>query len=159
MSQQRSIDGVTGFTALIGQVIGTSDWLLVDQQMIDTFGKNTGDEQWIHMDPERAANGPFGGTIAHGFLVLSLLPALANQTYEATGFSARVNYGLEKVRFPQPLRVGASVRDTVTVSAVETAPAGTRVTFGHEVESDAGGKPVCVAQTVILFTPSPALQS
>lgn len=159
MSQQRNIDGVDGFIALIGETVGTSAWRLVDQRTIDTFGVTTGDEQWIHMDPQRAADGPFGGTIAHGFLVLSLIPTLANQTFEATGFSARVNYGLEKVRFPQPLKAGASVRDTVTILDVERVQAGARVTFGHAVESDAGGKPVCVAQTVVLFTPATAAQT
>ncbi|MBP1327322.1 acyl dehydratase [Leucobacter exalbidus] len=159
MTQQRIIDGTTGFTALIGKTVGTSDWLLVDQRMIDRFGANTGDEQWIHVDPERASTGPFGGTIAHGFLLLSLIPALANQTFEAIGFSARVNYGLEKVRFPQPLLAGSSIRDTVTVVSVEATPTGSRITFGHVVESDSGGKPVCVAQTVILFTSASTPQS
>lgn len=150
---QRVIDGAAGFAGLVGETIGVSEWLAVDQAMIDAFGTTTRDEQWIHMDPERAADGPFGATIAHGFLVLSLIPVLANQTFEATGFGARVNYGLEKVRFPQPLRAGESVRDTVSVSRVEEVAAGVRVTFEHHIESTAGGRPVCVAQTVTLFTP------
>ncbi len=153
---RRTIDGAAGFAGLVGVTIGTSEWIAVDQAMIDAFGTTTRDEQWIHMDPERAANGPFGATVAHGFLVLSLIPGLASQTYEATGFGARVNYGLEKVRFPQALRAGESVRDTVSVAGVEEVATGVRVTFDHRIESTAGGRPVCVAQTVTLFTPASA---
>jgi acyl dehydratase len=150
--EQRILDGTEGLEAVVGEELGVSDWLTVGQDMIDAFGHATGDEQWIHMDPERAAAGPFGGTIAHGFLVLSLIPRLANQVYDVTGFSARVNYGLEKARFPQPLRSGERIRDRLSITKVERTGAGTRATFGHTIESEAGGRPVCVAQTVILFT-------
>jgi acyl dehydratase len=153
MSAQCVIDGAAGLTALVGEEIGVSDWLTVDQGTIDAFGRATGDEQWIHMDPARAAEGPYGGTIAHGFLVLSLIPALANQVYDVRGFSARVNYGLDRARFPQPTRAGARIRDRVTIEKVENTPAGARVTFGHRLETEGGERPVCVAQTVILFTP------
>ncbi|MFF2319278.1 MaoC family dehydratase [Arthrobacter sp. NPDC058097] len=152
MAGQRVIDGADGLAELLGEELGVSDWRTVDQADINSFGRITGDEQWIHTDPTRAAEGPFGTTIAHGFLVLSLIPMLANQIYEVQGFAARVNYGLEKVRFPQPLRAGEKVRDRVTVRGVERTPAGARVTFSHEIESSGGGRPVCVAQTVTLFT-------
>ncbi|MCI0142616.1 MaoC family dehydratase [Arthrobacter bambusae] len=146
------VAGTEGLEAAVGEELGVSDWVIVDQDMIDGFGEITGDEQWIHVDPVRAAQGPFGTTIAHGFLVLSLIPSLANQVYDVLGFSARVNYGLEKARFPQPLRSGEKVRDHVTIVGVERTATGTRVTFSHQIESDRGGRPVCVAQTVILFT-------
>lgn len=152
MPGKRVLAGTEGLEAAVGEELGVSDWLTVDQRMIDDFGRTTGDEQWIHMDPERAATGPFGGTIAHGFLVLSLIPSLANQVYDVEGFSARVNYGLEKARFPQPLRSGERIRDRLSIAKVERTGAGTRVTFAHEIESETGGRPVCVAQTVILFT-------
>lgn len=152
MVEQRIIDGVQGLQQLIGHELGASDWLTVSQEMINSFGQTTGDRQWIHMDPERAADGPFGTTIAHGYLVLSLIPVLANQTYDVSGFSARVNYGLEKARFPQPLRSGERIRDRVSIVNVEVSGSGARVTFGHQIESEAGGRPVCAAQTIILFT-------
>jgi acyl dehydratase len=152
MAAQRVIDGTDGLAELVGQELGVSDWRTVDQTVIDGFGRITGDEQWIHTDPVRAAEGPFGTTVAHGFLVLSLIPVLANQVYDVQGFTARVNYGLEKTRFPQPLRAGEKVRDRVTISKVEHTTAGARVTFSHQIESTEGGRPVCVAQTVTLFT-------
>lgn len=150
---QRVIEGADALSALVGEELGVSDWLTVDQETIDAFGRATRDEQWIHMDPARAAEGPYGTTIAHGFLVLSLIPALANQVYDIRGFRARINYGLEKARFPQPLRSGELIRDRVAIENVESSPAGMRVTFAHRIESETGGPPVCVAQTVILFTP------
>ncbi|ALJ19303.1 MaoC family dehydratase [Microbacterium sp. No. 7] len=152
MAEKRILKGAEGLAEVAGQELGVSDWLTVDQEMIDTFGRTTGDEQWIHMDPERAASGPFGGTVAHGLLALSLVSGLANQIYEVEGFSARVFYGLEKVRFPQALRSGERVHNRLSVLSVETIPAGTRVTFEHKIESESGGRPVCVAQTVIVFT-------
>lgn len=153
MTAQRIINGADSLAALAGAELGVSDWLTVDQSMIDAFGRVTGDEQWIHVDVERAANGPYGTTIAHGYLVLSLIPVLANQVYDISGFAARINYGLEKVRFPQPLRSGERIRDRVRIATVEPTTAGTRVTFSHQLESDATTRPVCVAQTVLLFTP------
>ncbi len=152
MAEQRRIEGAGGLQALVGEEIGVSDWLTVDQAMIDGFGRVTGDEQWIHLDPVLAAAGPYGTTIAHGFLVLSLIPALANQVYDIVGFSARINYGLEKVRFPQPVRSGERIRDRVSITGVENTPAGVRATFSHQIETEAGTRPACVAQTVILFT-------
>jgi acyl dehydratase len=151
---QRTLNGVSELRDLIGKEIGTSDWQPVGQDTIDAFAETTGDAQWIHTDPERAAQGPYGTTIAHGFLVLSLIPLLANQVYAVQGFSARVNYGLEKVRFPQPLTSGDSIRDTVTIQDVTETRSGVRVTFGHRIESTQNERPVCVAETVILFTTS-----
>ncbi len=153
MPEKRVFNGLDDLTAEIGNEIGVSDWLMVDQSMIDSFGRTTGDEQWIHMDPERAANGPYGTTIAHGYLVLSLIPMLANQVYEVTGFSARVNYGIGKARFPQPAYSGERVRNHLSIVAVDETPSGVRVTFGHRIESERGGRPVCVAETLILFSP------
>lgn len=151
MPDKRILHGSGELEAAVGEELGVSDWLTVDQEMIDAFGRTTGDEQWIHMDPERAASGPYGTTVAHGFLVLSLIPVLANQIYEVQGFSARINYGLERVRFPQPLRSGQRVRDRLTILGVEQVPAGTRTTFSHRLEAESGDRPFCVAQTVTLF--------
>lgn len=149
---KRVLDGVTGLESVDGTEVGVSEWFTVDQEIIDSFGRTTGDEQWIHMDPERAESGPFGGTIAHGYLVLSLIPMLANQVYEVTGFSARINYGIDKVRFPQPTLSGGRVRDRVSVLKVENIPSGTRVTFRHQIETEGGDRPACVAETLTLFT-------
>jgi acyl dehydratase len=153
MGTKRIIGGAAGLESAIGNELGVSDWLIVDQRMIDDFARTTGDEQWIHTDPARAASGPFGTTIAHGYLVLSLIAQLANQVYDVTGFSARVNYGIEKVRFPRPVRSGERVRDRVSIAEVAQTPAGSRVTFLHRIEVDNGDRPACVAHTLILFTP------
>ncbi|WP_231637184.1 MaoC family dehydratase [Microbacterium sp. No. 7] len=153
MVSKRVLEGVRGLRSVVGEELGVSDWLLVDQEMIGSFARTTGDEQWIHTDVERAAAGPFGSTVAHGFLMLSLIPVLANSVYEVTGFSARVNYGVDKVRYPRPLLSGERVRDRVTVLSVDELPAGVRVAFQHRVEVEDGERPVCFAQTLTLFTP------
>lgn len=147
----RVITGAEDLKSLIGEELGVSDWLTVDQEMINRFAEVTGDQQWIHVDVERASTGPFGAPIAHGFLTLALIPVLGAQVYEVEGFGARINYGLDKARFPQPLRAGERVRDRVTLSNVEETGAGLRATFTHTLESEAGGKPVCVAASLILF--------
>ena len=132
----------------VGEIIGPGDWFKVEQPRVDAFADATGDHQWIHLDAERAAAGPFGGTIAHGYLTLSLLPALVSQVYKVEGVRMGVNYGLNKVRFPAPLKVGASVRVTVQIAEVEPVPGGYQVVATVTVESDSGPKPVCVAETV-----------
>lgn len=152
MTEKRIINGAKELLSLTGHTLGTSSWLTVDQTMIDSFGRTTGDEQWIHMDPERASSGPYGGTIAHGFLALSLLPVLANQVFEVTGFAARVNYGLDKVRFPSPLRVNSQVRNHLSIKQVEETASGLKVTFADQLESSTGDRPVCVAERIVLFS-------
>ncbi len=142
--------------AAAGTHLGHSEWLLVDQQRVDTFAEATGDHQWIHVDQERAADGPFGTTIAHGYLTLSLLPALVASLVEYSGWRVKVNYGSNKVRFPAPVPVGSRVRAGLTILAVDETSAGTQVT-SHvlvEVESADGVralKPALVAEIITLL--------
>jgi len=139
---------VEELAAAVGTTLGPGGWLKIEQSRVDMFADATGDHQWIHVDPERAAAGPFGGTIAHGYLTLSLLPALVGALYEVQGVRMRVNYGLNKVRFPAPVRVGTSVRAKAEITSVDPVDGGVQVVVTVTVESDAGGKPVCVAETV-----------
>jgi acyl dehydratase len=136
--------------ASVGETLGTSGWELVDQARIDAFAEVTGDHQWIHVDPERAATGPFGGTIAHGYLTLSLLPTLVTQNYRFEGFRMSVNYGLDRVRFPKPVPVDSRVRATsVLLEATPTKDRGLQLTFRHTMELDgADDRPVCVADAI-----------
>jgi acyl dehydratase len=142
----------------IGQELGTSDWLTIDQARVDQFADATGDHQWIHVDVERAASGPFGGTIAHGYLTLSLVPFLGAQVFALDTPGAKLNYGVNKVRFPAPLLVGSRVRDTVTVKDVTDLPSGKQLVLSHviTVETPDGQlqeRPACVAETVVLLLP------
>jgi acyl dehydratase len=136
-----------------GEEIGTSDWLTIDQGRVDTFADATGDHQWIHVDVERAAEGPFGGTIAHGYLTLSLVPFLGSQVFSFETPGAKLNYGSNKVRFPNPLLVGKRIRSTVTIGDVAELPSGLQVTLRHTVEIEDEAKPACVAETVVLLLP------
>ncbi|RMI28797.1 MaoC family dehydratase [Nocardia stercoris] len=136
--------------AAIGQPLGPGAAVHVGQLHIDAFAAVTGDGQWIHTDPGRAATGPYGTTIAHGFLSLSLLPALGTSVYEFAFGSARINYGLNRVRFPSPVRVNSDLRATVTVTDVTEGPTGATVTLRTVV--DAGDpKPACVAESLVLI--------
>ena len=116
-----------------------------------SFADATGDRQWIHVDPERAADGPFGATVAHGYLTLSMLPFLGAQVYAFAGDVARVNYGLNKVRFVTPVRVGSKIRNRVELLTVEEIDKGQRATLQHTVEIKGADKPACVAETVVLL--------
>src|SRR5690606_17127339 len=133
----------------VGEELGVSDWMVVTQEMIDKFADATGDHQWIHVDRERAEKGPFGGTIAHGFLTLSLTPVFMPQLVRYEGFSMGVNYGCNKVRFPAPVPVGSKLRARARVESVTDVPGGVQsvVTLTFEVEGQE--KPSCVA-TVLL---------
>ncbi|GIG02368.1 MaoC family dehydratase [Catellatospora citrea] len=135
-------------TAAVGQSIGPGPWHPVEQARVDTFADATGDHQWIHTDPARAAAGPFGGTIAHGYLTLSLLPLLVRDLYRFEGARMVVNYGLNKVRFPAPVPVGASVRLSASLVSVEEVAGGVQVTARMTIETDRADKPCCVAETV-----------
>lgn len=132
----------------IGTVVGVSDWITIDQQRIDLFADATDDHQWIHTDPQRAAGGPFGTTIAHGFLTLSLLPRLTATMITVDGASMGVNYGLNKVRFPAPVPVGSSLRASATLLSVDDIPGGVQVTTQVTVELRDADKPACVAESV-----------
>ncbi len=143
-----TVTGVDEVKAMVGKEIPVSGWHEVTQGDIDTFAAVTGDDQFIHVDPERAKHTPFGGTIAHGYYTLSLVPKFSYETLEYAGFTFGVNYGSNKVRFPAPLLVGAKVRMHSTVDAVEDVPGGIQVVRTVTLESDRGEKPVCVAETL-----------
>ncbi len=137
--------------AAVGEELGTSEWLTVDQERVDTFADATGDHQWIHVDVDKAAAGPFGGTIAHGFLTLSLIPMLGTTIFGFETPGAKLNYGANKVRFPHPVLVGKQIRSTITLTACDDLPMGKQVTLKHVIEIDGESKPACVAETVVLL--------
>jgi acyl dehydratase len=146
---QTTVDGVEGVQGLVGRHLGHSDWVTITQEQVDAFADATGDHQWIHVDPERAAReSPFGGPIAHGFLTLSLLPMLVPQILETSGFRMGVNYGTEKVRFPSPVPVGARVRAGATLDSATPFEGGVQLTVTVTVEVEGAGKPAMVATTV-----------
>jgi acyl dehydratase len=134
--------------AAVGTEIGTSDWLEIDQTRIDRFADATDDHQWIHVDTERAAAGPFGTTIAHGFLTLSMLPTLTAGLGTVDGVRMGVNYGVNRVRFPAPVPVGSRIRARVELLSVDDVAGGVQLTTRVTVERDGGDKPVCVAESV-----------
>jgi acyl dehydratase len=137
--------------AAAGQEIGTTEWVRITQERVNTFAEATGDHQWIHVDVEKARTGPFGGTIAHGYLTLSLVPWLGSQVFDLATPGAKLNYGVNKVRFPNPVLVGASVRAKVSVKEVLDIPAGKQLTLGYVIEIQDQDKPACVAETVVLL--------
>ena len=134
-----------------GAEFGPSSWIDVPQEKIDAFAEATGDHQWIHVDPERAAAGPFGTTIGHGYLTLSLLPAMSYEVVPHQEGGMAVNYGLNKVRFPAPVPSGSRVRGTCRVASVEEADWGFQATMTATVEREGGDKPVCVAELVFRY--------
>jgi acyl dehydratase len=144
----RTITGLEELRAAEGEVLGTSDWHDVDQQAIDTFADVTGDHQWIHVDPDRARETPFGGTIAHGYYTLALAPMFTAQVLSLEGFAFALNYGLDKVRFPAPLPVGGRVRMTAKLAELADIPGGAQMALELTFEREGGEKPVCVARTL-----------
>lgn len=133
----------------VGQEVGVSDWLTIEQQRIDLFAEATGDDQWIHVDPARAAAGPYGKTIAHGYLTLSLIPLLSRQALAVHHTGVSVNYGLNKVRFTAPVPVGSRVRGRFTLKAGEAlSDGGFQFIWQVTLEREASEKPVCIAETV-----------
>jgi acyl dehydratase len=146
MTQVVDFEQVSG---LAGRDLGFSDWLQISQQQVQQFADATGDQQWIHTDPERAAAGPFGGTIAHGYLTLALVIPLFGELLEVRGVRMSVNYGLEKVRFPNPVPVGSKIRLGAKVDSVEeVAGDGVQLVLDFVVEIDGQDKPACVARVV-----------
>jgi acyl dehydratase len=134
--------------------LGVSGWVTVDQTMIDRFAEATGDHQWIHVDVERAKASPFGNTIAHGWLTLSLLARLSNETYRVEQLAARLNYGANKVRFTSPVPAGSRLRAQFRILSVEDVPQGVRLTSQATVEREGSDKPVCIAELIgILILP------
>jgi acyl dehydratase len=143
--------GAADFEAVKGQHLGVSQWHTVSQEQVNLFADATNDHQWIHVDVERAAAGPFGGTIAHGFLSLSLLAAFGPELYTVEGARMAINYGLDRVRFLTPVRVGSRVRDSADVLDVVLTDGGVRVTIRHTVEIEGAPKPALVADAIVLL--------
>jgi acyl dehydratase len=137
----------------IGRDLGHTDWLDIDQSRITTFGETTGDMQWIHVDPERAKDGPFGGTIAHGYLTLALVNAFMPDLITVNGVSSGLNIGLDKVRFLAPVKVGSRIRAHGIVSKVETKGTGVQVTVDVTIEIEGHDKPACIASTISRYIP------
>ena len=147
----RVFSSLDEFKAAVGSELGTSDWVTVTQEQINTFADATGDHQWIHVDPERAASGPFGGTIAHGYLTLSLLPVFAQSIYEVQNLAMGVNYGANKVRFPNPVPVDSRLRATATLKEIADIAIGTQATISFVVEREGAEKPAVVAEVVYVM--------
>jgi acyl dehydratase len=143
-----TISGTDELKAKVGEELGVSEWQEVTQEAIDAFADVTGDHQWIHVDPERAAQTPWGGTIAHGLYTLSIGPALGFALFTVEGFAFGLNYGYNKVRFPAPLPVGSRVRMRATLSSVDDVPGGGQLTITQTFEREGEEKPVCVAEAV-----------
>lgn len=147
----RIFNGTSDLVAAVGEELGTSDWLVVDQQRINTFAEATGDHQWIHVAPEQAARGPFGTTIAHGLLTLSLLPSFLHQIYRVDGVRMTVNYGLNKVRLPAPVPVGSKLRATASLVEAESAGDAVQARVSTTIDVEGGDKPACVAESVLRY--------
>ncbi|WP_405782060.1 MaoC family dehydratase [Streptomyces sp. NBC_00859] len=148
MAEPRIFTSAEELRSGVGEQLGHSDWLEIDQKRIDLFADATGDHQWIHVDPAKAAAGPFGTTIAHGYLTLSLLPTLVPQIMRVEGMKMGINYGTNKVRFPATVPVGSRLRATGVLTDVTEAGGGVQVTATVTVEREGGEKPVCVAESV-----------
>jgi acyl dehydratase len=135
----------------VGEELGTTDWLEITQERVDAFADATDDHQWIHVDVERAQAGPFGGTIAHGYLTLSMIPHFNQQLLSIETSGARLNYGLNKVRFPHPVKVGARIRCTATLAELTDVPAGKQMVTRYTIDIEGEAKPACVAEMVVLL--------
>jgi acyl dehydratase len=145
---QLTLTGLDEVRSYVGKELGVSEWHEVTQDAIDAFADVTGDHQFIHVDPERAKATPFGGTIAHGYYTLSLVPMFSYAMYSLDGFAFGINYGANKIRFPAPLPVGSKVRMRATLTSIEDIPGGAQFSVTNVFETDAGDKPVCVAETL-----------
>jgi acyl dehydratase len=143
-----TLTGLEGLREAEGRELGVTEWREITQAEVDAFAEATGDHQWIHVDPERAAASPLGGTIAHGLLTLSLAPAMTASLLSFEGFAFALNYGYDRVRFPAPLRVGARLRMRATLASVTDIPGGAQITIVQTFEVEGGTKPVCVAESL-----------
>ena len=146
----KTFQTIAELAACVGQEVAVSDWHTITQKQVDLFAQATGDHQWIHVNPEKAAAGPFGGPIAHGFLTLSMLPQFFESSFEIVGSRMGVNYGLNKVRFTSPVPVGSRLRARMTLLASEPIDnAGMQMTWQVTVEREGAAKPVCVAESLV----------
>ncbi|TLS44638.1 MaoC family dehydratase [Streptomyces montanus] len=146
-----TVNGIDELKKLAGSDLGTSEWIDVTQERINTFADATGDHQWIHVDPEKAAEGPFGAPIAHGYLTLSLFIPLFTELLDVQGVTTKVNYGLNKVRFPSPVKVGSRIRLVGKLAEVEDVPGGVQITVDGTIEVEGGAKPAAVLQSLSRF--------
>ncbi|MBJ7313607.1 MaoC family dehydratase [Rugamonas sp. CCM 8940] len=143
----RELATLEAMKALVGQEVAVSDWVEISQQRVDLFAEASGDHQWIHVDAERAAReSPFGGTVAHGFMTLALVPSMLVNALHLADMKMGINYGLNKVRFPAPVPVGSRLRARLTIQAIEDIEGGAQVEWGVVIEREGGAKPVCVAE-------------
>ncbi|BBU24999.1 MaoC family dehydratase [Mycobacterium xenopi] len=148
----RTFESVAELAAAKGQTIGRSNWVTITQQEVNLFADATGDHQWIHVDPDRAAKGPFGTTIAHGFMTLSLLPRLLHEIYEVKGIKLAINYGLNKVRFPAPVPVGSKIRaQSSLVDVADVGDGAVQATLSTTIEIEGAAKPACVAESIVRY--------
>jgi acyl dehydratase len=145
------VNSIEDLTPLVGTHLGYSDYLTVTQEQVNLFAEATGDHQWIHVDPEKAAQGPFGTTIAHGYLTLSLIPQFTAGLLKVEGVKMGVNYGVNKVRFPSPVPVGSRLRASSRIAELTDVPGGIQLVTVVTIEREGGDKPVCVAETVARF--------
>lgn len=146
-----TVDALDELPSLVGQELGVSSWFEIDQSRIDAFADATNDHQWIHVDPERAKQGPFGETIAHGMLTLALVIPMWTDLLEVRDVTTKVNYGLNRVRFPSPVPSGSKVRTRATLAATEPIPGGAQLIVDTVVEREGSEKPACVAQLVFRY--------
>ena len=149
----RVFNGIDELEAAVGEHLGYSDWHTVTQEEVDLFAQATGDHQWIHTDVERAKGGPFGGTIAHGYFTLSLVPVLTWQIYRVDGLSMGLNYGANKLRFPAPVPVGSRVRAGAELLELNRTAQGANTVVRTTVEIEGGAKPACVVENVTVLVP------
>src|SRR5690606_11475 len=153
MSSTRVFADLDEFAGAVGESLGTGQWHTITQEQVNLFADATGDHQWIHVDTEKAAKGPFGTTIAHGYLTLSLIPKLGADIYRVEGLRMGINYGLNKVRFPQPVTVGSRMRASAELVTDTDTPNGKQAVVRWTIEIEGAEKPACVAETVALLVP------
>ncbi|MEU4392869.1 MaoC family dehydratase [Kribbella sp. NPDC023855] len=143
--------GVDEVVHAVGTQLGETEWLEITQEQVNQFAAATGDHQWIHVDVDRAAKGPYGGTIAHGYLTLSLIARFGEELFSVEGVTAKLNYGVNKVRFPSPVPVGSRVRAGASIAGAQETAAGVQVSLQWVIELEGSTKPACVAETVVLL--------
>ncbi|MEU8381207.1 MaoC family dehydratase [Streptosporangium sp. NPDC048865] len=150
----RTFANITELKAAVGEHLGHTEWREITQEQVNLFADATDDHQWIHVDVERAKQGPFGATIAHGYLSLSLLPSLMSELFQVGGLAMGINYGLNKVRFPAPVPVGARIRAGAELVDLKGTPSGYLSNVRMTVEVEGGKRPACVAETLSLYVPA-----
>lgn len=149
----KTLNGIDELRAAANTRIGYSSWHTLTQKRIDAFADATGDHQWIHVEPSRAADGPFGATIAHGHLLTSMIPMLVWEVYTVDGVRMGINYGSNKIRFPSPVPVGSRIRAAVEIKGVDSVPSGVQVVAAVTIERENADKPVCIAEIVSIYVP------